>query len=179
MLGHWPLGTAQLHFDGVRVHRDQVLGTVGGAWSAMSDNLMYERLCLSAARTGAAQAVLDDALEHAKTREQFGRPIAKFQAVSHRLADMQLEIHLSRLLLRWYTAQLEAGTNTRADAAMLKLYSCETYKHVADLGLQVFGGYGYSMEYDLQRHYREARLGVIGAGTSDVQRNIIAKALGL
>ena len=178
-LGHWPLGTSQLHFQDVRVPASAVLGRVDEAWQAMSDNLMYERLCLSAARTGAAQAALDDALEYAKTREQFGRPIGKFQAVSHKLADMQLQVHLSRLLLQWYTARFEEGVNTRSDAAMLKLYSCEMYKQVADLGLQILGGYGYSMEYDLQRHYREARLGVIGAGTSEVQRNIIAKAMGL
>ncbi|MPZ89913.1 MAG: acyl-CoA dehydrogenase, partial [Nitriliruptorales bacterium] len=179
MLGHWPLGTFMLHFDDVRVPADHLLGELDRAWPAMSEYLMYERLCLSAARTGAAQAALDDSLAYAKTREQFGRPIGKFQAVSHKLADMQLQVHLSRLLLQWYTWKFECGTNTRSDAAMLKLYSCEMYKEVADLGLQVLGGYGYSMEYDLQRHYREARLGVIGAGTSEVQRNIIAKALGL
>lgn len=179
MLGHWPLGTAQLVFDEVRVPKEAALGPIGGAWSAMSEHLMYERLCLSAARTGAAQAALDDAVEYAKTREQFGRPISKFQAVSHKLADMQVQVHLSRLLLNWYVDRFEAGTASRADAAMLKLFSCEAYKLVADLGLQVLGGYGYSMEYDLQRHYREARLGVIGAGTSEIQRNIIAKSLGL
>ena len=75
-----------------------------------------------------------------------------------------------------------AGSGHRAttrDAAILKLYACEAYKQVADMGLQVLGGYGYTMEYDLQRHFRESRLGVIGAGTSDIQRNIIAKTMGL
>jgi len=73
----------------------------------------------------------------------------------------------------------DRGLATTRDAAILKLYACEAYKQVADMGLQVLGGYGYTMEYDLQRHFRESRLGVIGAGTSDIQRNIIAKTMGL
>jgi acyl-CoA dehydrogenase len=122
---------------------------------------------------------LADALEYAKSREQFGRPIGKFQAVSHKIADMQVMVELSELLVRQYTWKFENGRNTTRDAAILKLYTCEAYKAVSDMGLQVLGGYGYTMEYDLQRHFRESRLGVIGAGTSEIQKNIIAKTLGL
>lgn len=178
-LGHWPLGTALLYFTDVRVPKDRVLGTVDDGWAALGDYLRYERLCLSAARSGAARAALTDALEYAKERHQFGKPISSFQAVSHRLADMQVLVEISEMLAYRYASRLDSGTATTRDAAILKLYACEAYKHVADMGLQVLGGYGYTMEYDLQRHFRESRLGVIGAGTSDIQRNIIAKTMGI
>ena len=178
-LGHWPLGTAMLFFDDVRVPKSRMLGALHDGWADLGEFLRYERLCLSAARTGAAKAALADSLAYAQEREQFGKPIAKFQAVSHRLADMQMKTEISEMLVYNYAAKLDAGTATVRDAAILKLYACEAYKEVADEGLQVLGGYGYTMEYDLQRHYRESRLGVIGAGTSDIQRNIIAKTMGI
>ena len=178
-LGHWPLGTALLYFDNVRVPAENLLGPLDEGWPLLGAGLTYERLSLSAARTGAAQAALADAVDYAKTREQFGRPIGKFQAVSHQLAEMQVMCELSELLVRQYTWKFENQRTTTRDAAILKLYTCEAYKAVADKGLQVLGGYGYTMEYDLQRHFRESRLGVIGAGTSEIQRNIIAKTMGV
>jgi acyl-CoA dehydrogenase len=178
-LGHWPLGTTLLQFDDVRVPAANVLGGPDEGWRGLTAYLNYERLSLAAARTGAAQSVLRDALEYAKTREQFGRPIGKFQAVSHKLADMAVMVEVSKLLLLQYTWKFEQGISTARDAAVVKLYTCEAYKQIADLGLQVLGGYGYTMEYDLQRHFRESRLGTIGAGTSEIQRNIIAKSMGL
>lgn len=178
-LGHWPLGTAHVFFDDVRVPKSRMLGTIHNGWADNGVYLRYERLCLSAARTGAAKAALADSLAYAKEREQFGRPIANFQAVSHRLADMQVKTEISEMLTYRYAALLDRGEATVRDAAILKLYACEAYKEVADEGLQVLGGYGYTMEYDLQRHFRESRLGIIGAGTSDVQRNIIARTMGI
>jgi acyl-CoA dehydrogenase len=178
-LGHWPLGTAMLYFTDVRVPKERILGTVHEGWADLGVYLRYERLCLSAARTGAAAAALADSVAYAKEREQFGRPISEFQAVSHRLADMQTMVEISQMLVYRYASRLDQGVATTRDAAILKLYACEAYKSVADMGLQVLGGYGYTMEYDLQRHFRESRLGVIGAGTSDIQRNIIAKTMGL
>lgn len=178
-LGHWPLGTAMLYFDDVRVPTSNMLGTLHDGWRDLGVGLRYERLCLSAARTGAAKSALADALAYAQERTQFGRPIAGFQAVSHRLAEMQMMTEISEMLVYRYASRLDRGAATQRDAAILKLYACEAYKSVADMGLQVLGGYGYTMEYDLQRHYRESRLGVIGAGTSDIQRNIIAGRMGL
>lgn len=178
-LGHWPLGTAMLFFEDVRVPKTRMLGQLHEGWADLGVYLRYERLCLSAARTGAAKAALADAISYAKEREQFGRPITKFQAVSHRLADMQMMVEISEMLLYRYAARLDEGTATTRDAAILKLYASEAYKQVADMGLQVLGGYGYTMEYDLQRHFRESRLGTIGAGTSDIQRNIIARTMGI
>ncbi len=178
-LGHWPLGTAHLFFDEVRVPRSRMLGTLHEGWRDNAVYLRYERLCLSAARTGAAKAAIGDSLDYALERQQFGQPIGKFQAVSHRLAEMQMRAEISEALVYRYADRLDRGDATVRDAAILKLYACEAYKDIADMGLQVLGGYGYTMEHDLQRHYRESRLGVIGAGTSDIQRNIIAKTMGL
>jgi len=178
-LGHWPLGTAMLYFTDVRVPKTRMLGTLHEGWGDLGVYLRYERLCLSAARTGAAAAALADSVAYAKERKQFDQPISQFQAVSHRLADMQTMVEISRMLVYRYASRLDRGVATTRDAAILKLYACESYKQVADMGLQVLGGYGYTMEYDLQRHFRESRLGVIGAGTSDIQRNIIARTMGL
>ena len=90
-----------------------------------------------------------------------------------------MDLNVARMLVYRYASRLDRGLASVRDAAILKLYACEAYKDVADMGLQVHGGYGYTNEYDLERHYRESRLGVIGAGTSDIQRNIIAKTMGL
>ena len=178
-LGHWPLGTAHVFFDDVRVPKSRMLGTLHNGWADNGVYLRYERLCLSAARTGASKAAIADSVAYALEREQFGRPISKFQAVSHRLAEMQMKAEISEMLVYDYASKLDRDLATVRDAAILKLYACEAYKEIADMGLQVLGGYGYTMEYDLQRHFRESRLGVIGAGTSDIQRNIIAKTMGL
>ncbi len=178
-LGHWPLGTAMLYFTDVRVPKTRMLGTLHEGWRDLGVYLRYERLCLSAARTGAAAAALADSVAYAKERRQFGKPISEFQAVSHRLAEMQTMVEISQMLVYRYASRLDRGLASTRDAAILKLYACEAYKQVADMGLQVLGGYGYTKEFDLERHFRESRLGVIGAGTSDIQRNIIAKTMGL
>lgn len=178
-LGHWPLGTAMLYFTDVRVPKTRMLGSLHDGWRDLGVYLRYERLCLSAARTGAAAAALSDSVGYAKERKQFDKPISEFQAVSHRLAEMQTMVEISQMLVYRYASRLDRGLASVRDAAILKLYACEAYKDVADMGLQVHGGYGYTTEFDLERHYRESRLGVIGAGTSDIQRNIIAKTMGL
>ena len=178
-LGHWPLGTTLLHFDGVAVPASAMIGPLDGGWPLLMDVLEYERLCLSAARTGAAQAALDSTLAYVKERHQFGQPIGSFQAIAHKLADMQVMVDISRMLVYRYAYRLDRGIATTRDAATLKLYAAEAYKAVSDLGLQALGGYGYTMDSDLQRHFRESRLGTIGGGTSEIQRNIIAKTMGL
>ena len=179
MLGHRPLGTTLLTFDGVRVSDGDRIGDLGRGWPILGDLLEYERLCLSAARTGAAQCVVDDVLAYVKQREQFDRPIGTFQAIAHKLADMQVMVDVSRTMVFRYAHRLTRGTATSRDAASLKLVAGEAYKAVSDLGLQAMGGYGYSMEYDVQRHFRDARLGTIGGGSSEIQRNIIARSMGL
>jgi alkylation response protein AidB-like acyl-CoA dehydrogenase len=178
-LGQRAIGTTQVFYNDVRVPDSAVLGTVDHGWEAVDSYLWYERLCLSAARTGAALAAFDYALNYAKTRKQFGQPIGSFQAISHKLADMRVMLDISRLLVYRFAWLMSQGKATRHDAAVLKLHSGETYKAVSDLGLQIMGGYGYCMEFPMQRFFRDSRLATIGAGTSEIQRNIIARSLGL
>jgi acyl-CoA dehydrogenase len=178
-LGHRAIGTTQVFYSDVRVPASAVLGAVDQGWAAVDSYLWYERLCLSAARTGAALAAFDYALAYAKERQQFGQTIGSFQAISHKLADMKVMLDVSRMLVYRFAWAMAQGQATRSDAAVLKLYTGETYKAVSDLGLQILGGYGYCMEYPMQRFFRDSRLAVIGGGTSEIQRNIIARGLGL
>jgi alkylation response protein AidB-like acyl-CoA dehydrogenase len=178
-LGQRAIGTTQVFYTDVKVPASAVLGKVDHGWEAVDAYLWYERLCLSAARTGAATAAFDYALEYAKTRKQFGRPIGQFQAISHKLADMKMMLDISRTMVYRFAWLMSEGKATRHDAAVLKLYTGETYKAVSDMGLQILGGYGYCMEYPMQRFFRDSRLATIGAGTSEIQRNIIARGLGL
>ena len=178
-LGQRAIKTTQVFYSDVKVPASMVLGEVDQGWRAVDAYLWYERLCLAAARTGAAMAAFDYALDYAKSREQFGRPIGKFQAISHKLADMKVMLDVSRVLVYRFAWLMQEGKATRHDAAVLKLYTGEAYKNVSDMGLQILGGYGYCMEYPMQRFFRDSRLAVIGAGTSEIQRNIIARGLGL
>ena len=178
-LGQRAIGTTQVFYNDVKVPASAVLGQVDRGWDAVDAYLWYERLCLSAARTGAASAAFEYALEYAKNRVQFGQPIGKFQAISHKLADMKVMLDISRMLVYRYAWLMSQDKATRHDAAVVKLYTGESYKSVSDLGLQILGGYGYCMEYPMQRFFRDSRLAVIGAGTSEIQRNIIARGLGL
>jgi alkylation response protein AidB-like acyl-CoA dehydrogenase len=179
MLGHRSVPTTAVFLDDVHVPRNDLLGEENGGWPLLTKFLEWERLCLSAVRTGGASAALAEALDWAKHRHQFGRPIGTFQAVSHMLAEMAMLVDISQLLVYRYAWKLASGSNDRKDAAIVKLYTAEAYKRVADLGLQVMGGHGYSMESVMQRHFRDARLGTIGGGTSEIQKNIIARELGL
>lgn len=179
VLGHRSVATTALFLDDVHTPASSMLGPLNGGWPLLGKYLEWERLCLSAARTGGAIAALEEALAWAKERRQFGRPIGKFQAVAHQLAEMAVLVDISRLLVQRYAWMLSRGQAGHTEAAVLKLFAAESYKQVADLGLQVMGGYGYSMESPMQRHYRDARLGTIGGGTSEIQKNIIARELGL
>ncbi len=178
-LGQRAIGTTQVFYTDVKVPASAVLGTVDRGWEAVDAYLWYERLCLSAARTGAATAAFDYALAYARSRKQFGKPIGEFQAISHKLADMKVMLDVSRMLVYRYAWLMSQGKATRHDAAVVKLQTGETYKAVSDMGLQILGGYGYCMEYPMQRFFRDSRLATIGAGTSEIQRNIIARGLGL
>jgi acyl-CoA dehydrogenase len=178
-LGQRAIGTTQVFYTDVKVPASAVLGEVDKGWEAVDSYLWYERLCLSAARTGAAAAAFEYALDYAKSRKQFDRPIGQFQAISHKLADMKVMLDISRMLVYRFAWLMAQGKATRHDAAVVKLYTGETYKTISDLGLQILGGYGYCMEFPMQRFFRDSRLATIGAGTSEIQRNIIARGLGL
>jgi alkylation response protein AidB-like acyl-CoA dehydrogenase len=179
MLGRRCTGTYEIFFNDVRVGPERLVGGENRGWDCVLAGLQAERITSAAGNIGAAQACLDLALDHAKERKQFGRAIGTNQAIAHLLADMATEMEAARALT-WRAAWMAAsGGDALREISMAKLFSSEAYVKCANLGMQVFGGYGYSMELDMQRHYRDARAATIAAGTSQIQRNIIAGLMGL
>ena len=179
MLGRRCVGTYEIFFNDVRVSPDRLVGEPNKGWDCILSGLQIERVTSAAGNCGAAQAAVDLALQYAKDRKQFGRPIGSFQAIAHMLADMQTEVEAARTLM-WRAAWLVAqGKDALREITMAKLFSSETYVKVANLGMQIFGGYGYNMEFDMQRHFRDSRSSTVAAGTSQIQRNLIANLMGL
>ncbi|MSQ19698.1 MAG: acyl-CoA dehydrogenase [Betaproteobacteria bacterium] len=179
MLGRRCVGTYEIVLNNVRVPNDRLIGGANNGWKCLLSGLRIERITSTAGHCGAAQAVVDMALAYAKERKQFGKPIGSFQAIAHMLADMQTEVDAARMLM-WRAAwMLSAGQDALKEISMAKLFASETYVKVANQGMQIFGGNGYNMEFDMQRHFRDSRSTTIGAGTSQMQRNLIAGLMGL
>ncbi len=178
-LGQHSIGTTEVTFTDVRVPRTALLGELDQGWAICEDTLRYERLCLSAARIGAARMAFEFALDYAKNRMQFGKPIGSFQAIQHKFAEMKVMLDSAQTMVLRYAWLMEQGLAERGDTAVLKYLIGETYKTIADQCLQVLGGYGYCNEYPMQRFFRDSRLATIGGGTSEIQKNIIAGSLGL
>jgi alkylation response protein AidB-like acyl-CoA dehydrogenase len=179
MLGRRCTGTYEIFFNDARVPADRLIGGENKGWDCLLSGLQVERVCSAAGNCGAAQAAVDLALAYAKERKQFGRPIGSFQAIAHMLADMQTEVEATRSLM-WRAAWMVAsGQDALREISMAKLLSSETYAKVANLGMQILGAYGYTMEFDMQRHFRDSRASTIAAGTSQIQRNLIANLMGL
>jgi len=173
--------TSELHLDDVRVPADALLGAEGNGWIQLMAGLNYERTILAATSLGLAQRAFDDTLAYVKERKQFGRPVGSFQALQHRLADLATELAQVRLLVRW-VAGLTDEDPTRMlpqEASMAKLAATELAKRCALEAVQMAGGYGYATEYPMERHLRAAVVTTIYGGTSEIQKNIIAKTLGL
>jgi len=179
MLGRRCVGTYELFFDDVRVPADRLVGGENRGWECVLSGLQIERLTSTAGHCGGAQSVVDLALQYAKDRKQFGRAIGTFQSIAHMLADMQTEVDAARMLM-WRAAwMLASGRDALREISMAKLFASETYVKAANMGMQILGAYGYNMEFDMQRHFRDARSATIGAGTSQMQRNLIAGLMGL
>jgi alkylation response protein AidB-like acyl-CoA dehydrogenase len=173
--------TNTLYLTDVEAPADALLGEVDQAWTQLMAGLNVERLILAATMLGIAQRAFDDALGYVKERKQFGRPIGSFQALQHRLSDMATEIEAARLMTRWVATLTDEdpGRMLPREASMVKLYVTEVAKRVAVEGMQLMGGYGYSSEYDMERLVRTTMVSTIYGGTSEIQRTIIAKTLGL
>lgn len=178
-LGRRTMGTYSLFCDNVRVTREKMLGKLHDGWNVILGNLEMERTFTSSMYVGQAQSVVDDALAHAKEREQFGKPIGKFQAIAHMLADMQTEVDAARLLVYRAAGTIDHGETAAKEVSMAKLFASETLMKVATQGMQIMGGYGYCMEYDMQRYFRDAKITTVSAGSSQMQRLIIARHMGL
>jgi alkylation response protein AidB-like acyl-CoA dehydrogenase len=179
MLGRRATGTYELTFDKVRVAPDRLVGGENNGWDVVMSGLQVERVTSAAGNVGAAQGVVDLAVQYAKDRKQFGRPIGSNQAIAHMLADMQTEVEAARTLM-WRAAWMVSnGEQALREISMAKLFASETYVKVASQGMQVLGGFGYSTEFDMERHFRDSRAATIAAGTSQIQRNLIANLMGL
>ena len=178
-LGQHSIGTTEVTFTNVRVPATALLGELDKGWSICEDTLRYERLCLSAARIGAARNAFDFALDYAKNRIQFGKPISSFQVIQHKFADMKVLLDTAQTMLHRYAWLMDNGQAEKADTAVLKYLVGESYKSISDTCLQILGGYGYCMEYPMQRFFRDSRLATIGGGTSEIQKTIIASTLGI
>src|ERR671932_884467 len=173
--------TNEIHLDDVRVPADALLGSEGGGWTQLMAGLNNERVILGASALGLAQRAFDDAPAYAKERRQFGRPIGSFQAIQHKFADLATELAQARLLVRWVARLTDEDPNRMLpqEASMVKLATTELAKRCALEGMQIMGGYGYATEYPMERYLRAAVVTTIYGGTSEFQRNIIAKTLGL
>ena len=179
MLGRRCTGTYEVFFNDVRVPADRIVGGENNGWNCVLSGLQLERVCSAAGSCGGALAAFDLALAYAKERVQFGRPIGTNQSIAHTLADLQTEIDAARTLT-WRAAwMVSEGQDALREITMAKLFASEVYVKVANAGMQIFGGYGYSMEYDMQRHFRDSRSSTIAAGTSEMQRNVLAGLMGL
>lgn len=178
-LGRRSIGTYEIFLDNVRIPADRLVGEVNRGWHYMLAGLQLERMMTTAGYCGAAQSCVDLALQYAKERKQFGQPIGDFQAIAHMLADMQTEVEAARTLMLKAAWEMSTDRDALKTLSMAKLLASETYVKAANNGMQIMGGYGYIMEYDMQRHYRDARSTTIAAGTSQMQRNLIARQMGL
>ena len=173
--------TNELHLEECRVPEQALLGEPGGGWMQLMAGLNYERVILAASALGLAQRAFDEALAYAKERKQFGRPIGSFQATQHKLSDLATELVQARLLVRSVARMTDEDPDRilAQEASMVKLATTELAKRCALEGMQIMGGYGYATEYPMERYLRSAVVTTIFGGTSEIQRNIIAKTLGL
>lgn len=172
-----PLGDVIL--EEVPVSRDSVLGEVGGGAGVFGHAMEWERSLLFATHIGTAERLMEQAISYARTRTQFGQRIGKFQAVSHQIADMKVNLEAARLLVYRSAWKLGRTRNVAMDSAIAKLFASEMLVRTAMDTVQVFGGYGFATEYEVERALRDAIGSRLYSGTSEMQRAIIARWLGL
>jgi len=172
-----PIG--ELVMEDVYVPAEAVLGNVGDGAAIFSESMDWERACLVAAHVGTMQWLLEQAIEYARTRKQGGQTISKFQAVSHRIVDVKVRLEASRLLTYKAAAGLQRPRTASMDASIAKLFVSESLLTSAIDTLRVFGGYGLMTEYGIEQVIRDGMAGTIYSGTSDIQRNMIARWLRL
>jgi alkylation response protein AidB-like acyl-CoA dehydrogenase len=170
---------AELTLDGVRVPADHVVGEVDAGFYQLMEFFAVGRAGVAAQAVGAAQGALDAAVDYAGEREQFGQPIAEFQAIRHKIAEMATAVEAARSLTYRAGAHVEAGADDLAArfASMAKLFASEHAVEVADEAIQVHGGAGFVTDHPVERYYRDARITKIYEGTSEIQKNIVADRL--
>jgi alkylation response protein AidB-like acyl-CoA dehydrogenase len=177
-LGYKGVESCELTFDDCRVPASAILGgEPGKGFAQMMKGLETGRIQVASRALGVATAALEDALRYAQERESFGRPIWKHQAVGHYLADMATKLTAARQLTLYAADRYDAGERADMEAGMAKLFASEVAMEIALNAVRVHGGYGYSTEFDVERYFRDAPLMIVGEGTNEIQRNVIAGQL--
>jgi acyl-CoA dehydrogenase len=171
--------TSELTFQDCRVPAKNLLGESGAGFLMLMQKLQQERLVVALGSQAAAEQVLSDTVRYAQERKAFGKPISKFQNTQFKLAECATELEVGRAFLDRLTAEHVAGKYLVKECSMAKLWQTEMAQRVIDTCLQVFGGYGYMLEYPVTRAYMDARVQRIYAGTNEIMKIIIAKQMGL
>lgn len=178
-LGIHGCGTNAVFFDNVKVPVENLLGVEHQGWDGLIRTLNPERVCTSAFSLGIAQAAFDYALAYSKEREAFGRPIGGFQILQHYLADIAIEISAARALVYRCAQLCDAGKPYDVDVAMAKIVACRASELAASHGMSILGGYGFAMEYDMQRHFRDYKQMQFSPISDEMAKNYIAQSFGL
>ncbi len=177
-LGYKGVESCELSFDNYRVPTSAILGgEAGSGFSQMMKGLETGRIQVASRALGVATAALEDALAYAQQRESFGQPIWKHQSVGNYLADMATKLTAARQLTRYAAERYDSGERCDMEAGMAKLFASEVAMEIALNAVRIHGGYGYSTEYDVERYFRDAPLMIVGEGTNEIQRNVIAGQL--
>ena len=169
--------TAEIIFENCRLPADRVLGEVGEGFIQSMKILDGGRISIAALSLGIAHGALGAALAYSKEREQFGKSISRFQAIAFKLADMATEIEAAELLTRNAGRRKDAGMSVTRESAMAKLYASEVSVRVANEAVQIFGGYGFTKDYPVEKYYRDCKLCTIGEGTSEIQKLVISRLM--
>ena len=167
--------TAEMIFQDCRIHKDQVLGNVGEGFIQSMKVLDGGRISIAALGLGIAKGAYEASVQYAKDREQFGRPIAEFQAIAFKLADMAVKIQAAELLIRKAADLKNRGQKVTTEGAMAKYYSSEICVEIATDAIQIFGGYGYTKDFPVEKYFRDSKLCTIGEGTSEIQKLVISR----
>ncbi|MEV8062582.1 acyl-CoA dehydrogenase family protein [Streptomyces antimycoticus] len=177
-LGYKGVESCELSFDGYRAQADAVLGGVEGkGFAQMMKGLETGRLQVASRALGVGRAALEDALAYAQERESFGKPIWQHQSIGNYLADMATALTAARQLTLYAAREADAGRRVDMEAGMAKLFASETAMEITLNAVRIHGGYGYSTEFDVERYFRDAPLMIVGEGTNEIQRNVIAAQL--
>jgi alkylation response protein AidB-like acyl-CoA dehydrogenase len=169
--------TAELIFDNCRIPDENRLGEVGEGFIQSMKILDGGRISIAALSLGIARGAYEAALQYSKERVQFGKPISSFQGISFKLADMATQIEAAELLTQQASQMINEGKKMTMQSAMCKLYASEACVNISNEAVQIFGGYGYSKEFPVEKFYRDAKLCTIGEGTSEIQKVVIAKQI--
>jgi alkylation response protein AidB-like acyl-CoA dehydrogenase len=172
-------GTTEIFLTDVRIPRENLIGEVNRGWDYLREHLEMERLSLAASYVGNARTALDDTIRYTTGRSQFGRPLSKFQVLRHRMAEDECAVEAARLLVYSAATKIARGERALKEVSMAKVYAAEVAFRVAFNGMQALGGYAQLPEYDMERYFREAKHAMVGGGTNEIQKSIIAKEMGL